>query len=95
VVLSTLGPLGQISLLCVLIQYNIYLLQLVLHPVAVVFTLIHKRQEQNIHKEKEWITIYSIVSHSVIIQVECVFDRKHCDNRTTVRQLTDSLSIGH
>jgi hypothetical protein len=45
-------PLGQISLLCILIQYEIYLLQLSFNPVAVVFTLVRNRQEQNIHKEK-------------------------------------------
>ena len=36
-----------------------------------------------------------IVIHSVIIQVDGVFDRKYCDSRTTVRQLTDALGIDH
>ena len=37
---------------------------------------------------------YTVI-HSVIIQLEDVFDQKHCDNSTTVRQLTDALGIDH
>ena len=42
-----IDPLGKIPLLCVLIQYVIYLLQLGLHPVAVVFTLVQYTRGKN------------------------------------------------
>jgi hypothetical protein len=47
-------PLGQIYLLCILRQHDIYLLELDFHPVAVFFTLVHDTQQQNIRKEKEY-----------------------------------------